>query len=184
MQATAGETTAPALRGLLTKGTLAGEWVLDPDKSSIWLKSGHMWGLLPVHGVFREVCGYGTVSAVGEVSGVLVVAAASIDTGNTRRDAHLRSADFFAADDHPDIIFTAEDIRPSGRGLAVTGALTVRGHTRPLSFSAAASVLGHGEIRLSAEVRINRADFGLTWNLMGMAETDNSIIIGALFTRS
>jgi polyisoprenoid-binding protein YceI len=45
----------------------------------------------------------------------------------------------------------------------VTGALTVRDHTRPLSFDAAASAQGDGEIWLDAEVHINRADFGLTW---------------------
>jgi polyisoprenoid-binding protein YceI len=51
-------------------------------------------GLVPVNGVFREVSENGAVSADGEVSGTVTVAAASIDTNNTRRDAHLRSADF------------------------------------------------------------------------------------------
>ena len=103
----------------------------------------------------------------GEVSGTLTVAAASIDTKNTRRDTHLRSADFFISGNYPDIAFTAEAIRPSGQGVAVTGALTVRGRTRLLSFDAAASVRDDGEVWLDAEVIINRADFGLTWNLMG-----------------
>ena len=94
-------------------------------------------------------------------------AAASIDTGNARRDAHLRSADFFDSGNHPDITFTVDGIRPSGRGAAVTGALTVRASTWPLSFDAAASVQGDGEIWLDAEVHINRAGFGLTWNQMG-----------------
>ena len=60
-----------------------------------------------------------------------------------------------------------DGIRPSGRGAAVTGALTVRDRTRPLSFDAAASVQGDGEIWLDAEVHINRAGFGLIWNQMG-----------------
>jgi polyisoprenoid-binding protein YceI len=182
MQAPAGQTTAPALRALLEDGGLTGEWILAPGRSSIRLKSKVM-GLMPVNGVFREVSGYGTVAADGQVGGTLVVAAASIDTGNTRRDTHLRSADFFDAGHHPDIIFSADGIRPSGHGAAVTGVLTVRGRTRPLSFDTAASVLDGGEIRLGAEVRVNRADFGLTWNLMGMAATDNIVIIRAVFTR-
>jgi polyisoprenoid-binding protein YceI len=49
----------------------------------------------------------------------------------------------------------------------VTGALTVRDRTHPLSFDAAASVRGNGEVWLDAEVHVNRAGFGLTWNQMG-----------------
>jgi polyisoprenoid-binding protein YceI len=175
--------TAPVVQALLKDGALAGGWALDPRKSSIGLKSRAMWGLVPVNGVFREVSGNGTVSPDGRVSGTVTVAAASIDTKNTRRDTHLRSADFFDSGHNPDITFTADGIRPSGQGVAVTGALTVRGRTRPLSFDAAASVQGDGEIWLDAEVRINRADFGLTWNLMGTAGVNNTLTIHAVFIR-
>ena len=64
----------------------------------------------------------------------------------------------------------------------MTGALTVRGRTQALSFDAAASVQD-GEIWLDAEVRINRADFGLTWNLMGTVSMHNTLTIHAVFTR-
>jgi polyisoprenoid-binding protein YceI len=183
MQAPSGQMTAPALQALLKDRGLAGKWALDPRTSSIRLKSRAMGGLARVNGVFREVSGNGTVFPDGEVSGTLTVAAASIDTKNTRRDTHLRSADFFDSGNYPDITFTAEAIRPSGEGVAVTGALTVRGRTRPLSFDAAASVRGDGEVWLDAEVIINRADFGLTWNLMGMASMHNTLTIHATFSR-
>jgi polyisoprenoid-binding protein YceI len=65
----------------------------------------------------------------------------------------------------------------------VTGMLTVRGRTRPLAFDAAASARRDGGIRLDAEVRVNRADFGLTWNRMGMVAMSNTLIIHAVFTR-
>jgi polyisoprenoid-binding protein YceI len=61
--------------------------------------------------------------------------------------------------------------------------LTVRGTSRPVSFDAAASIQGDGEIWLDAEVHINRADFRLTWNLMGMASIDNTLTIHAAFTQ-
>jgi len=183
MQEPSGQMTTPPLQALLTGGALAGDWALDPRRSSIRLKSRAMWGVAPVTGVFREVTGKGTVSAGGEVSGAVTVAAASIDTKNSLRDRHLRSADFFDAGNHPDLTVTVDGIRPSGQGVAVIGALTVRGRTRPLSFDAAASVPGDGELCLDAEVRINRADFGLTWNLMGMASMHNTLIIHAVFTR-
>jgi polyisoprenoid-binding protein YceI len=175
-------TTAPALQDLLKGGTLTGEWVLDPRNSSVRLKSKSM-GLIPVHGVFREVSGSGTVSPDGKGAGTILVAAASIDTQNTRRDTHLRSADFFDSDNHPDISFTADDIRPSGQGAAVTGALTIRGRTRPMSFDATASVPGDGEVWLDAEVRVNRADFGITWNVLGMVSQISTLAIHAVFTR-
>jgi len=175
--------TAPPVQALLANGSLAGEWVLDPGKSSIRLKSRSMWGLAPVNGVFRELSGNGTVSPDGEVSGTITVAAASIDTRNTKRDTHLRSADFFDSANNPDITFTADGIRPAGQGVAVTGALTVRDRTRPLSFDAAASVNGDGEIWVDAEIHVNRADFGLTWNQMGMTSMKNTLTIHAAFTR-
>ena len=111
------------------------------------------------------------------------MAAASIDTQNTKRDTHLRSADFFDSDNHPDITFTADDIRPSAQGVAVTGELTIRGRTRPLSFDATASVPGDGEVWLDAAVRVNRTDFGITWNVLGMVSQTSTLTIHAVFTR-
>ncbi len=65
----------------------------------------------------------------------------------------------------------------------MTGALTVRDRTHPLSFAAAATVQSDSEIWLDAEVHINRADFGLTWNFLGMVSMDNTLTIHAVFTR-
>ena len=175
-------TTAPALQDLLKGGTLTGEWILDPRNSSVRLKSKSM-GLIRVSGVFREVSGSGSVSPDGKATGTLRVAAASVDTQNTKRDTHLRSDDFFDSDNHPDIIFTADDIRPSGEGVAVTGALTIRGRTRPLSFHATASTPGDGEVWLDAEVRVNRADFGINWNVLGMVAQTSNLTVHAVFTR-
>jgi polyisoprenoid-binding protein YceI len=111
------------------------------------------------------------------------VAASSIDTQNRRRDAHLRSATFLDSAKHSHITFTAHGVRPSGRGVVVTGALTVRGRTRPLSFAAAVSVPGDGELWLDGEVHVDRADFGLTLSLLGMVSTDNTLAVHAVFTR-
>jgi polyisoprenoid-binding protein YceI len=182
MQAPSGQMTAPVVRALLQDGALAGAWALEPGRSSIRLKSKVM-GLIPVNGVFREVGGNGTVSPDGEVRGTVTIAAASIDTKQARRDTHLRSADFFDTGNYPDITFTAAGIRPAGQGVAVTGALTVRGRTRPLSFDAAASVHGDGEIWLDARVRVNRTDFGLTWNWLGLVSVTSALTIHAVFTR-
>ena len=73
--------------------------------------------------------------------------------------------------------------RPSGQGVTVSGSLTVRDRTRPVTFDAKVSVISDGEIALDAEIQVNRSDFGLTWNQMGMASMHNTIIVHAVFTR-
>ena len=133
-------TATAALQALLQDGTLAGAWTLDPARSKVVLKTRHTWGLLPLEGVFTQVAGNGTVTAAGEVSGVITVGAASVDTKNDRRDKHLRSADFFDVDNHPDFTFTADGASPAGDGVRISGTLTVRGPTRPAAFDAKVSV--------------------------------------------
>jgi polyisoprenoid-binding protein YceI len=65
----------------------------------------------------------------------------------------------------------------------VTGALTARHCTRTLSFDAAVPAASQDEVSLDAEVPVNRADFGLTWNKMGMVSMNNTLIVHAVFTR-
>jgi polyisoprenoid-binding protein YceI len=180
--APSGQLTSSALQALIQDGNLAGSWTLDTARSEVRLKSRSMWGLAPVNGVFREVTGNGTVSAAGDVTGTITVAARSVDTKNKKRDEHLRSADFFDAANHPDITFTVDGIRPGHGGVRVTGSLAVRGRTRPVSFDAMISS-ADGETWLDGEVQVNRADFGLTWNQMGMASMRNTITVHAVFTR-
>jgi polyisoprenoid-binding protein YceI len=174
--------TSPALQALMERGSLAGSWTLDPARSQVRLRTRHTWGLRPLHGAFRQVTGNGTVSAPGEVSGLITVAAASIDTRNSMRDKHLRSADFFDVAAHPDITFGIDSVSPADGVVRVTGSLTVRGRTRPASLDAQVTS-SDGEVWLDGELQVNRADFGLTWNRLGIASMDNTITVHAVFTR-
>jgi len=122
------------------------------------------------------------VTAAGAFSGVVTVTAGSLDTKNPRRDKHLRSADFFDIDNHPDFTFATESASPAADGLRITGSLTVRGTTRPVSFDAKVSV-ADGEAVLDGELPVNRADYGLTWNFAGIAAMDSTIVVHAVFTR-
>src|SRR5215475_11205406 len=134
--APSGQLTAPALQELLAGATLAGDWTLDGAKSTIGLRSRSIWGLVPVKGAFGQVTGHGTVSPAGEVSGIITVAAASIETKNATRDKHLRSGDFFETDTFPHIIFSVDQLQPSSEGVTVTGQLTVRDRTSSVTFPA------------------------------------------------
>jgi len=177
-----GQTTSSALQELLRDGKLAGSWTLDAARSEIGLKSTSIWGLVTVKGVFREVTGTGTVSAAGDATGTITVAARSIDTKNKKRDEHLRSADFFDVARTPDITFAAEQVTPSAEGVTVSGTLTVRDRTRPVSFAARVSG-DEAQVVLDGETEVNRADFGLTWNQLGMTSMNNTITVHAVFTR-
>jgi polyisoprenoid-binding protein YceI len=98
------------------------------------------------------------------------------------RDKHLRSGDFFDIATHPDFTFAVDGVTPADGGIRVTGGLTVRGRTRPVSFDVTVSS-PDGEVWLDGEVPVNRADFGLTWNRLGIASMNNTIVVHAVFTR-
>jgi polyisoprenoid-binding protein YceI len=177
-----GQPATSALQTLVQDGTLAGSWTLDPARSEVRLESRHTWGLRPVHGVFGQVTGNGTVTAAGQVTGTLTVAAGSIDTKNKMRDKDLQSAKIFDIANYPDITFTVDGIQPASGAVRVTGSLTVHGRARPLSFDAKVTAAA-GEVRLDAEVPVNRADFGLTYSPLRMASLSNTITVHAVFTR-
>src|ERR1700759_401867 len=101
---------ATDVQALLQGGTLTGAWTLDPAKSEGVLKTRHTWGLLPLRGTFGQVSGNGTVTADGQASGVIKVDAGSVDTKNPRRDKHLRSADFFHVEKHPEFTFAVDSV--------------------------------------------------------------------------
>jgi polyisoprenoid-binding protein YceI len=173
----------PTLAGLLQNATLTGEWVLDAKRSKVVLRTRHTWGLLPLTGVFGEVSGQGTVSEDGVASGMLTVAAASVETKNSRRDKHLRSADFFDVENFPGITFAARKIEAEAGGITVTGDLTVRGTTRTINFSGRVQVISDNEVSIDAEVPVHRKNYGLTWNFIGIASFNNVIVVHAVFTR-
>ncbi len=179
--------TAPsqetAWQAQLADGSLAGNWRLDPAQSTATLQSKSMWGLVPVKGVFRELDGSGTISATGEVTGRITLATGSLDTRNARRDKHLRSDDFFRSEKFPVITFTLDKLAPASTGAIISGTLTVRDHSRPITFNADASPAGDGDVVLDATIQVDRSDYGLTWNQLGMASMNNAIAIHAVFTR-
>jgi polyisoprenoid-binding protein YceI len=176
--------TSAALRAQLASGSLAGHWTLDPARSAATLRSKSVWGLVAVKGVFRELEGDGEVSADGSVTGRIALATASLDTGNRKRDTHLRSADFFLSEEYPVIVVAVDSLVTAGEGVTVSGRLTVRDQSQPVSFPAAAALTGDGDITLDAGLQVDRSQFGLTWNQLGMSSTKNDVTIHAVFTRS
>jgi polyisoprenoid-binding protein YceI len=163
-------------------GLRTGTWALDPAGSAVRLAHRTMWGMATVKGAFAKVAGEGELAADGTGHGTLTVDAASLDTGNSQRDTHLRSADLFDAEAHPAIVFTARRVTAGADGvLSVVGELTVRGTTRPLALTGRAETSSADAVVLTAEVTVDRADYGLTWNRLGMIKGAATISIAARF---
>lgn len=177
-------TTDPTSSTTAVADLSAGHWTLDPAASSVGIRHKSMWGMVTVTGSFTRLSGEGEIGPEGTGHGTLVVDAASIDTKKAKLDTHLRSADFFDVANHPNFTFTATGVTPGADGNAtVTGDLTVLGTTRPLSFTARAAAAGTTDVTLTGEVVVNRDDFGMGWNRMGMLKGLTTVVLNTRFTR-
>ena len=150
--------------------TAAHSWKLDPSHSSVEFSAKHMM-FTTVKGRFGEVDGKIDVNADTPESATVSVTmkAASIDTRTEQRDAHLRSADFLDVATYPDVIFKSTKISGARDRFTITGELTIRDTTRPVTLDATYEGTGidpwGGErLGFSADTKIDRRDFGLTWN--------------------
>lgn len=181
MTNTAARSTDPAVISRLARGALKGKWTLDHRRSTVMFRTRIIWGLIPVKGTFTDIGGEGTVTAAGEVQGTINIATASIDTNSTRRDAHLRSPDFFNSDTHPNIVFTARALTADYNAPELTGTLQVRGCTQPLSVPITVTAPNHEQLDLDAAIIIDRRDFGLNWNRAGLASTKTAVRVHAEF---
>jgi polyisoprenoid-binding protein YceI len=177
---------ASEIQALLADGKLAGAWTLDGARSSVGLSSKSMWNLVKVKGRFTQVTGAAVISAAGDATGTITVAAASVDTKIKKRDDHLRSADFFDAAKYPDISASVTSVTLSGDGADATfsGTLTVRDQTRPVTVSGKVSAQDAGEITLDAEVPVNRGDYDMSFNQLNMMSMDSIISIHAVFAKA
>jgi polyisoprenoid-binding protein YceI len=160
----------------------AGSWTLDPSHTAIVFLTKAVW-VLNVRGAFQAIEGSGTVGADGSVSGSIVIDAASVDTKKKKRDDHLRTADFFEVTAHPTITFSLTEAHPKGAGkVELAGTLTIRGTTRPVTLLADVSSTD-GSVTISAELDIDRGEWGLTWAKLGAA-LQNHVVIDARFTKN
>ena len=157
----------------LTAGTLpgftTGTWVVDPMHSEITFSVRHL-AISKVKGKFESF----TVTAVTSANPLDTKVTATIDvasvlTGSEQRDNHLRTSDFFAIDEHPTIEFVSTSIRTEGDDIVIAGDLTMRGVTKHTTFAGefgGIAVNGYGVTVAGGSVstKVNRHDFGVSWN--------------------
>jgi polyisoprenoid-binding protein YceI len=148
----------------------AGTWQIDPAHSHVEFAVRHLM-ISTVKGRFGDVSGTLEVNAADPTKSVVDVTinVTSIDTREAQRDAHLRSADFFDVERFPTMRFKSTRISGDGDDLNVTGDLTIRDITREVTLEVTSEgqgkdPWGNERAGYSAKGKINRADFGLTWN--------------------
>jgi polyisoprenoid-binding protein YceI len=146
-------------------------WTLDPAHSAVTFSAKHMM-LTTVRGgmKIRDIELDFNPDDLTASSVRATLDAASIDTGQEGRDQHLRSADFLDAEAHPTIDFVSTRIERTGDRYAIHGDLTIRGETRPVVLAAeyagiVPNLQGGQRAAFSATTRIDREEFGLTWNV-------------------
>lgn len=148
-----------------------GVYELDAAHSHVGFSVRHMM-IANVRGEFQKVSGKVTYDPAQPESTRMSVSidVASINTRDEKRDAHLRSADFFDAARYPAITFASSSVRRGREGLEVTGDLTIAGVTRQVTLAIEELTPEHvdpwGNTRLGATARtkIRRSDYGMRWN--------------------
>ena len=157
--------SAPALTDL------TGTWTLDPAHTRIGFVARHAM-VTKVRGSFNEFEGTAAFDGANPANShaEVTIKAASIDTRNAQRDEHLRSNDFLAMQEHPEITFISTGVRQVGETtFELTGDLTIRGVTKsvtiPFTFEGAATdPFGNLRAGFEGSVAINRKDWGVNWN--------------------
>jgi polyisoprenoid-binding protein YceI len=157
---------------LATPQTATTTWNIDPVHSVAEFKVKHMM-ISNVKGQFTAVTGAITLDEADLTKSCVEasIEAASVNTRDAQRDAHLRSADFLDVEKFPTLSFKSKRVTRTGDGeLAVTGDLTIHGITREVVFAVegptppAKDPWGNIRVGLSATTKINRKDYGLSWN--------------------
>src|SRR4051812_30532608 len=164
-------TREPPMTTSTTTTALTGTYTLDPTHTRIGFVARHAM-VTKVRGSFNEFEGTATVDGANPANSTVRVTidAASIDTRNADRDAHLRSNDFLAMDEFPQITFVSTSVVPVDETtFEVSGDLTIKDVTKPVTVpftfeGAAQDPFGNQRIGFDGSVTISRKDYGITWN--------------------
>jgi polyisoprenoid-binding protein YceI len=147
-----------------------GVWTVDPTHSTVGFTARHLM-ITKVHGHFTDFDGTVTIADDPLASSVQAnVRLASVDTGSADRDAHLRTADFFDVENHPEMSLRSTGVTESGGGYVLAADLTISGQTHPVQFAlefdgVGTDPFGNTKAGFSAATEINRSDWGLTFNM-------------------
>jgi polyisoprenoid-binding protein YceI len=145
-----------------TAATLTGTWTIDTARSTVGFTVKHM-GFMNASGTMAIREGKITVGEDLEVSSVEVeLDPAGFDTGNPKRDEHVRSGDFLDVEQFPSAGYRSTSVEARGTSFTVHGELTVHGQTRPVTLVGELSSTDGGDATFTASATVSRHDFGVT----------------------
>lgn len=155
----------------ISGNALAADYTIDPDHSSVGFKVKHL-AISTVPGKFAHFSGTFSYDekSPAEAKAEAEIKVQSIDTGNQKRDDHLRSGDFFLAEKFPEIKFVSKEVKPGSDGqMAVVGDLTIRGVTKPVTLDvkfegSGKDMYGKDRAAFVGTTKISRKEFGVNWN--------------------
>lgn len=141
-------------------------WAVDRDNTSVEFTVKTFWGLMTVHGRFHRFDGSYEIGDDAKIE--LTIDVDSVDTGNTTRDKHLRSDDFFHLAEHPQIRFTSTRVDHLDDGtLQVQGNLEAAGNVAPLEFAATVQRL-ENELQVETTTTVDQRELGMSSGRLGM----------------
>ncbi|QMU68898.1 YceI family protein [Streptacidiphilus sp. P02-A3a] len=150
---------------------LSGSYTIDPAHSRLGFVARHAM-VTKVRGSFNDVSGTVTIDAddPSKSSANVTIQVVSIDTGNADRDGHLRTNDFLAVEQHPEITFVSTSAKLNGAdNVTLAGDLTIKGVTKSVTLEfdyqgAATDPFGNKRLGFEGTHTISRQDYGITWN--------------------
>jgi polyisoprenoid-binding protein YceI len=166
-----------------TTGQAATRWRLEPAHSSAEFRVPHFWRLLKVKGHFDRLDGWLELKQNGDRRLELIIDAASLSTGNRKRDEHLRAADFFDTEQHPEVRFHSTAVSDAADGrLHVEGELMAAGRRVPLQLDATVEE-AEGQLQIEASTTLDQRELGMTWSPLGIARTPSTLSVRARLRR-
>ncbi|MFC8047851.1 YceI family protein [Nocardia sp. NPDC057353] len=170
-------------KSLADLGLTAGTWAIDPVHSTVGFAVRHLM-VSKVRGRFTDFSGALEIAEDGTATAHAEIRVDSVTTDNPQRDAHLRTADFFSAEEFPLATFTATGFRPQGDDFVVDGEFSLRGVTKPVTlkveFLGVNPGMGNGPVAgFEAQTVVSRRDFGLD---IDMPLPDGGAVIGDKIT--
>jgi polyisoprenoid-binding protein YceI len=156
--------------------TISRGWRLDRERSSVEFRVKLLWGLATVTGHFEDY--YGRLDLSADPAIELTIDAASLQTGNSKRDDHLRGDDFFDVENHPRLRFLSDGVELRGDTLKVRGRLSARGRCIPLELDAEIREID-GELVLEATATARHRELGMTWSPLGTISPRSELSVKA-----
>lgn len=162
--------------------TGVGRWRLDPSRSTAEFRVPNFWGLMKVTGRFDRLSGWLEIGEEGQRRIELTIDATSVNTGNQRRDEHLRSGDFFDTENHPTVRFVSTSVSdPEGGRIKVQGELLAAGCRVMLDLEPTLRQYAD-ELLLDASTTLDQRELGMTYSPLRMTRTPATLTVHAQLT--